>query len=93
VASETIRFPVRGMTCSSCVARISRHVRRLDGVAGVKVDLGGETATVRRDPARVSDAALVRAIAEAGYEADLAAATPVADAGARGGLFGRLLRR
>jgi Cu+-exporting ATPase len=93
VTSETIRFPVHGMTCSSCVARITRHVRRLDGVASVRVDLGAETATVRRDAARVSDAALVRAIAEAGYEADLGAAVAVTQAATSRGLLDRLLRR
>jgi P-type Cu+ transporter len=72
--TEAIRFPVRGMTCSSCVNRITRAVRRLDGVTTVSVDLRRETATVRREPALVSNAALAAAVAEAGYEADLAAA-------------------
>ncbi len=32
---ETIRFPVRGMTCGSCVNRIMRAVQKLDGVKKV----------------------------------------------------------
>ena len=72
--SETIRFPVRGMTCGSCVNRIMRAVRKLDGVTKVSVDLRQETTTVRREPALVSNAALATAIAEAGYEADVDAA-------------------
>ena len=74
---ETIRFPVAGMTCSSCVNRITRALRKVDGVSTVRVDLRHETATVGRDPERASDAALAAAIADAGYRADLDASTVV----------------
>ncbi len=72
-ATETVRFPVRGMTCGSCVSRITRAVRQLDGVTKVHVDLRRETVTVRREPALVSDAALAATVEAAGYRADLAA--------------------
>jgi Cu+-exporting ATPase len=75
--TETIRFPVSGMTCTSCVNRITRAVRRLDGVTKVDVDLRRETATVRREPALVSDAALTAVVEASGYEADLAAAVTI----------------
>lgn len=71
---ETIRFPIAGMTCGSCVSRITRAVRRLDGVTKVSVDLRTETATVRREPALVSNAVLEAAVIGAGYEANLTAA-------------------
>ena len=90
--SETIRFPVRGMTCGSCVNRIMRAVRKLDGVTKVSVDLRQETTTVRREPALVSNAALAAAIAAAGYEADLGAAVPVQVEEAHG-LLDRFRRR
>jgi P-type Cu+ transporter len=89
---EAIRFPVAGMTCSSCVSRITRAVRRLDGVTKVSVDLRAGTATVRRDPALVSNAALAAAVANAGYAADLVAAV-VVPPDERLGLLGRLLHR
>lgn len=76
--SETIRFPIAGMTCASCVNRITRVLRRLDGVTAVKVDLRRETATVTREPSRASDAALAVAIAGAGYQADLDGVSVVA---------------
>ena len=72
--SEIIRFPVRGMTCGSCVNRIMRALGKLDGVTKVSVDLRKETTTVRREPALVSNAVLAAAIAVAGYEADVDAA-------------------
>ncbi len=89
---ETIRFPVAGMTCGSCVNRITRTLRRIDGVAGIKVDLHHETATVVRDRDLVSNATLAAAVEAAGYEADLDAALVVPTSEARGlldRLFGR----
>ena len=74
---EAIRFPVEGMTCSSCVSRISRHVRRVDGVRGVSVDLGAERVTVRRAIGTARDAELAAAVEAAGYRADLAGAIAV----------------
>ena len=87
---ETIRFPVLGMTCASCVSRITRALRKVDGVERVEVDLRRETATVRRDVGSVSNAALEAAIAAAGYEAHLEAAVvvPTVD---RPGMTARLL--
>lgn len=90
--AEAIRFPVAGMTCTACVNRITRAVRRLDGVSKVDVDLRHETATVRREPALVTNEALAAAVKEAGYEADLSAAVIVPMAETRG-LLGRLLSR
>ena len=71
---EIVRFPVRGMTCGSCVNRIMRAVQKVPGVTKVSVDLRHETATVRRAPALVSNAVLAATIAIAGYEADVDAA-------------------
>jgi copper chaperone CopZ len=89
---ETIRFPVRGMTCASCVNRITRALRKVPGVERVKVDLGRESATVARDPSLTTDAALAAAVAAAGYEADIEAAVllPTIE---RPSLVARLLAR
>jgi P-type Cu+ transporter len=69
----TISFPVYGMTCTSCVVRITRVVKRIDGVGRVKVDLGREMVTVERQSAAL-DALLASAITAAGYEPDLSVA-------------------
>ena len=89
---QVVRFPVRGMTCGSCVNRIVRTVSRVPGVAKVSVDLRHETATVRRDPSRAPDGALAAAVAAAGYEAVVAAAE-VLPQGSDRGLLERLLGR
>lgn len=89
---ETIRFPVAGMTCASCINRITRSLRRLDGVERIKVDLGRESVTLRRDPDLVSNAALAAAVAEAGYEADLAAAAVVDETVEQRGWLARIFK-
>lgn len=91
-ALETIRFPISGMTCGSCVSRITRALRRVDGVARVRVDLADEAATVARDPDRATDALLAAAVAGAGYAADLGTAV-VVPAWQDRGLIQRLLGR
>jgi len=83
---ETIRFPVAGMTCGSCVVHITKALRPLPGVQAVRVDLRAETVTVRREPALVSSAALVAALADAGYDAELGAAVVIPDQQRRGWL-------
>ena len=68
-AGTGVRFPVEGMTCASCVNRIERYVRKVDGVEEANVNLATEMATVRFDPARVDLARLRSAVEAAGYEA------------------------
>jgi Cu+-exporting ATPase len=68
---EIVSFPVEGMTCASCVNRITRFLSKVDGVEEANVNLATESATVRFDPARVDAPALVAAIDAAGYVARL----------------------
>jgi len=65
----TVSFPVEGMTCASCVNRITRFLRKADGVAEANVNLATETATVQFDPARIDLAGLSAAVEAAGYVA------------------------
>lgn len=90
--SQTVRFPVSGMTCGSCAVHIVKALRPLPGVSAVKVDLRHEAVTVRRDPSIADDAILSEALAAVGYQAHLEAATLVADTGTRGFLT-RLFER
>jgi Cu+-exporting ATPase len=65
---EVADFDVEGMSCASCVNRITRFLGRVEGVTEANVNLATESATVRFDPARTDVAALAAAIAAAGYE-------------------------
>jgi Cu+-exporting ATPase len=68
---EIVSFPVDGMSCASCVNRITRYLRTVDGVADANVNLAAESATVRFDPARVTVRGLAEAVEAAGYVARL----------------------
>ncbi len=68
-AIEIISFPVEGMTCASCVNRITRFLQKVEGVEGANVNLAAESATVRFDPARVAVIDLAEAVEAAGYVA------------------------
>ncbi|WP_270352436.1 heavy metal translocating P-type ATPase [Microbacterium testaceum] len=58
---------IEGMTCASCVARVEKKLRRVDGVDAA-VNLATETARVRY-PAALDTTALVDAVRAAGYDA------------------------
>jgi len=60
-------FPIEGMTCASCVNRIERSLKQLDGVTDASVNLGTEKATVRFIPGTVGLQDLRRAVESAGY--------------------------
>ena len=66
---EIVSFPVEGMTCASCVNRITRFLTKVEGVSEANVNLASESATVRYDPAQVTVADLVGAVDAAGYVA------------------------
>ncbi|MHB8961229.1 MAG: heavy metal translocating P-type ATPase [Candidatus Limnocylindrales bacterium] len=66
---EIVSFPVEGMTCASCVNRITRFLSKVEGVEEANVNLASESATVRYDPSRVDVAGLVAAVDAAGYVA------------------------
>jgi Cu+-exporting ATPase len=67
VALKKSIFPVRGMTCASCVARVEEALKSIPGVVSVAVNLASEKATVEYlDSVEVAD--LRRAVRDAGYE-------------------------
>ncbi len=66
---EVVSFPVEGMTCASCVNRITRYLQKVDGVQAANVNLATESATVRFDPTVTDVASLAGAVESAGYVA------------------------
>ncbi|HJW22619.1 MAG TPA: heavy metal translocating P-type ATPase [Candidatus Limnocylindrales bacterium] len=59
---------VEGMTCASCVNRIERYLRRVDGVVEANVNLATERASVSVG-ADVTVERLIEAVEAAGYDA------------------------
>jgi len=82
--TDYARFPIEGMTCPSCASRITRAVRKLDGVESVKVNLGSDACAVAFDPARSSLVAIAAAVHRAGYEAHVELSEPFTPAEPRG---------
>ena len=74
---QIVSFPVEGMTCASCVNRITRFLQNVDGVEVANVNLASESATVRFDPAMVSVDDLAAAVDAAGYVAQVGPAAVV----------------
>lgn len=77
VAMRAATIPVDGMSCGSCVARLKRGLKPIDGVTEVHVSLEQRNAVVRYDQGKVSADRLVAAINELGYTAGTPAVTPV----------------
>ena len=76
---ETVSFPIEGMTCASCVNRISRYLRGVDGVSEADVNLATESATVAFAPSRMGLPELAAAVEAAGYVARIERATRADD--------------
>ncbi|WP_216329178.1 heavy metal translocating P-type ATPase [Deinococcus aestuarii] len=63
-----IELGVQGMTCASCVSRVERALKKVDGVLDASVNLATERASVRYLPSSVSAGQLKAAVKGAGYE-------------------------
>ena len=70
VATDTIRYHVTGMDCSSCAAKIEGAARKVEGVADVKVSIASQIMTLEvDDPARRLPV-VETAITDLGYQLD-----------------------
>ncbi len=70
-AGARIDIPVEGMTCAACQAGVQKALQRQPGVLDASVNLMMKSAAVSYDPAVTSPEALVEAIRDTGYEAEL----------------------
>jgi Cu+-exporting ATPase len=70
-ARAIAELAVTGMHCASCVRRIERKLAQVPGVAEAEVNLAGESARVTFDPRCADPEALVRAVVDAGYGAEV----------------------
>lgn len=63
------KFDVSGMTCSSCVANITKAVEKLDGVSGANVNLMTNSMKVNFDENIIDDEKIIGAVEKIGYGA------------------------
>lgn len=61
-------FPVTGMSCASCAARVDKALNRTEGVAEAAVNFASGRVVVAYDPAVATPEALREAVRNAGYE-------------------------
>lgn len=66
--NETL--PIEGMTCASCVGRVEKALKKVEGVQQANVNLATERAWVQGN-AQVQSSDLIQAVKKAGYTAKL----------------------
>ena len=66
IVQET--FPVLGMSCASCSARVEKTLNHQSGVKKAVVNYASATATVEYDPTSCSSETLQQAVQAAGYD-------------------------
>jgi len=71
IKTEKISLPVEGMTCASCVARVEKSIKKIDGVEDVAVNLASEKVTLSIDKSKVNIEEIKKVVEEAGYKVDL----------------------
>ncbi len=64
---QSVTLPVEGMTCASCVLRVEKALKNVDGVGDVAVNLATENARIAFDPAQVSFERLQKVVSDTGY--------------------------
>jgi Cu+-exporting ATPase len=68
VAEQLTSFPVEGISCSACVARIEKVLNRTDGVLSATVNFATRITTVHYLAGMITPQALRQAVREIGYE-------------------------
>jgi len=65
---DAIDIPIQGMTCASCVNRVEKAIRSVEGVKAANVNLATERAHVEFGSSGANPAAVAEAIRTAGYD-------------------------
>ncbi len=66
-SEHSVILPVEGMTCASCVARVERALKKVEGVSNASVNLATEKVTLSFDSNKTSIAELAETVSGAGY--------------------------
>ena len=61
-------FPVQGMGCAACVARVQNTIKSQNGVSDCNVSLASNSAQVDYDPKVITPAEIRKAVQDAGYD-------------------------
>lgn len=64
---DILTLPIEGMTCASCVLRVEKALKKVEGVQEAVVNLAIEQAQVKIDPEKVDFQKLKEAVEKVGY--------------------------
>jgi Cu+-exporting ATPase len=64
---KNLLLPIQGMSCASCVVRIEKSLRAMEGVREVNVNLATEKANIVYDPSLVEPESIKKAVEDLGY--------------------------
>ncbi len=67
IKTDILTLPIEGMTCASCVLRVEKALKKIDGVQEAVVNLATEQAQVKIDPSKVDFLKLKEAVEKVGY--------------------------
>ena len=65
---KTLTLPVEGMTCASCVARVEKALKKVEGVSSVNVNFATEKVTLSFDDKSTDLPKLAAVVEDAGYK-------------------------
>ncbi|MDX9923182.1 MAG: heavy metal translocating P-type ATPase [Ignavibacteriaceae bacterium] len=68
---EKIILPVKGMTCASCVTRVEKITRKIEGIKNVSVNLANETLSFDSENSTEILKPLSESLSQYGYDIDL----------------------
>ena len=66
-ASRIVTLDVEGMTCASCVLRVEKSLKGVDGVTDAAVNLASEKARIAFNPSTTTLTDLQKAVRDSGY--------------------------
>ncbi|KYO64162.1 heavy metal translocating P-type ATPase [Thermovenabulum gondwanense] len=68
VAERKINIRIKGMTCTSCAARIEKALSKMSGVKEASINFAAEKASILYNPREVSVADFIQKIRDLGYD-------------------------
>lgn len=66
--TKTVSFPIEGMTCASCVSRVERTLKKIEGIENISVNLATEKVTFQISNKEISLEKIAGVIDDAGYK-------------------------
>jgi mercuric ion binding protein len=68
---KIIKIKCTEMSCNACKNSITKSINKLEGIRDLKIDLESKVITVTIEDTKTNPQAVLNAIIEAGYEAEM----------------------